>query len=190
MTKGYDMQNTVLLKNQEIVKEFKDEQWIEIVGRISDLFCLSAKKSREIMFSKTYKLIAAIPFLAGCDEALKTSLSHMAITYMAADNSAKDVFSNSFHDTNFIQKRLERISHFSGGDREVIDRGMNLLAYMMISDQLKNYEEDSSKSGYSNSSSTDWNPENEQKKLEEMISSTECISMDNIMTLYEAKSGW
>ena len=49
------------------------------------------------------KLVAAIPFLTGCNNPMRISLSHLSVYILAASESGKDVFFHGFKDNGNME---------------------------------------------------------------------------------------
>ena len=111
-----------------VESDFTEARWLELVDRVSLLFHMDADRKEKILGNKAMKLTAAIPFIAGCRNPERTALSHLTIYIAAASEGGKDVFGHNFSDNDDVFTRLERISHFDGGDERLTGRGMNLLA--------------------------------------------------------------
>ena len=121
---------------------FSNQEWNDLSNRIVKLFQLNNADQKKLVNSKLGKLVASIPYLAACDEPKRIALSHLTTLYLAAHETGKDVFLHNFTDNSSLLKRLDRISHFDGGNQDIIDRGMNLLALIMLSDHIKDCIED------------------------------------------------
>ncbi|MBB6479524.1 hypothetical protein [Spirochaeta isovalerica] len=171
-------------------QSLSDTTWHELIDRMSVLFSLSDDMNQRFKKCKLAKLIAALPFIAGCDDPYRTALSHLSITYLASHEAGKDIFNHNFADNKALLKRLEPISHFSGGHKTIIDRGMNLLAVIMLADHKKDIENDKISDKYNPLSSEVWNFEKQIFHLEKAINSIYCPQMDEIITFEDAKAYW
>jgi hypothetical protein len=180
------------LKTVEPVVEsdFTEARWIELVDRVSLLFHVDTDRKEKILQNKAMKLTAAIPFIAGCRNPMRTALSHLTIYVAAASEGGKDVFGHNFSDNDDIFTRLERISHFDGGDEKLIDRGMNLLALAMLEDHKADADDDRLKGKYNPVNTGAWRYEETVGKLKDRINAVPCRSMDNIYGPDQAPGYW
>jgi hypothetical protein len=164
--------------------------WTELTERLSLFLSLSKEQSVKLKESRLAELIGAIPFLAGCTEPEKQAMTHLLTTFLASHKAGKDLFSHNFSHNYSLQKRLEPISHFEGGNREILKRGMDLLAVIMLSDHKKDSFMDRRKGKYNPLNAGIWNYDAEIARLEDSIKSVECPSMDGIISFEEAKAYW
>ena len=169
---------------------FTEKNWNELIERISILFQFTIDDKKKLSANKMAKLVAAIPYLALCKEPKRTALSHLSILFLAAHESGKDVFVHNFSDNSSLLNRLERISHFDGGNQNIINRGMNLLCIIMLSDHIKDSIEDKSNKKYNPVESLVWNAQRQIEILEKKINGTDCDSMEKIISVNEAKANW
>ena len=185
----------MVLKEQPTIEyvevgNFSEENWNEIVDRISILFNFSGKEKKKFRKGKMARLIGGLPFLADCEEPMRIALSHLATTILASHEAGKSVFLHNFSDNKDIMKRLERISHFNGGNQLIIDRGMNLLAIIMLADHLKDIEIDEKNGKYNPVGIGVWDVRKEINRLENEIIAVLCDDMDTIISINEAKAVW
>jgi len=169
---------------------FPEQDWIDLRNRISNLFHLNDEDQKKLMGNKMAKLVAAIPYLALCNEPKRTALTHLTTLFLASHEAGRDIFLHNFSDNFSLLNRLERISNFDGGNRLVIDRGMNLLSIVMLSDHIKDSIEDKMKKKYNPVESGIWNAQNEIKILEKKIRDNQCPEMEKIINVDEAKANW
>jgi hypothetical protein len=127
---------------------FDERRWAELAAQIADTFRMRAPEAAALKANQTARLIAAIPFAAGCAEPERTALSHLATYLLAGSPSCRRVFDHKAADDRDALARLAPIADFQGGDKEVIDRGMRLLAIIMVSGYRHDLEKDSKSGEY------------------------------------------
>lgn len=94
-------------------------------------------------------------------------------------------------DDEYLLRRLELIGNFVGGDEEIIQRGMNLIALCMISDYARDVKEDKVLGKYNPVSAGVLDYEKEKERLIREIESVSCPDMDNIFCAKEGvKTFW
>ncbi|MFW5828105.1 MAG: hypothetical protein ACOCU4_08430, partial [Alkalispirochaeta sp.] len=126
-------------------------------------------------------------YLAGCRNADRVSTHHLA-TYMLAQ-SASSIFDHREEDDQDVFARLERISHFPDGDKDVIKRGMTLLALIMIAGYEQDVQTDRSQSVYNPVGSGSWDVEELRAQLVRRARSVTSPEMDHIIDLEHAIRG-
>ncbi|QEN04154.1 hypothetical protein EW093_05365 [Thiospirochaeta perfilievii] len=88
-------------------------------------------------------------------------------------------------------ERLYLIHNFKGGNNDIIQRGMSLLALNMLHGYKKDLVEDSLNGKYNPLYQNEWVYKDEIKKLMSYINSIECLKMDTIMKIeHTAFSFW
>ncbi|MBN2656720.1 MAG: hypothetical protein JXR86_06645 [Spirochaetales bacterium] len=169
---------------------FSETTWNDLIDRLAILFDFSEEKKIRFQKNRLAKLIAALPFLAKCDDPYRTAISHLTITYLASHKAGKDIFSHNFADNKSLMNRLEPISSFKGGNKLIIDRGMNILAVIMLADHNKDCRIDKTEGKYNPVSSGIWNFDEISSELEIKINSVDCPAMDDIISFEDARAYW
>ncbi len=159
-------------------------EWENIAASVADAFRMNEDDSKWLLNKKLAKLIAAIPYLAGCEDPGRTAITHLGAYILSI--RIKTVANCQPSDDADLLRRLEMINNFIGGDREIIQKGMSLIALNMIADYARDIEEDRLFGKYNPVDSGAFNYEYEKERLESIIESVECREMDDIMSLDEA----
>ena len=159
-----------------------NEQWIKISSRAKAAFNFGIEKSEWLDGCKTAKLIAAVPFLAGCGKAEETSFSHLSIYIMSIEESTKEVYFHKPEDDADLYSRLKPIRNFSGGDQKIIQCCMDLLALSMISNYKQDAESDKSMGKYNPVAEGKWDYEAEAAKLQSSIEANITPEIKDIYT--------
>ncbi len=95
------------------------------------VFNLSDSDTDRLYGNKTARIIASIPFAAGCKDAERTAILHLC-AYIAEIRGFQKFCAHLPSDDKSLYERLNMISHFKDGDREVIEHGMDMLALIML----------------------------------------------------------
>ena len=161
---------------------FPVSTWNEIATAVAGAFRLTAGEHERLHASPVAKLIAAIPFLAQCDDAERTAVAHLG-TYLLSVRETKRYFCATAADDTSVLERLRLISAFKGGDPAIIDRGMCLLALEMVSDYRRDAEEDVFRGKHNPISSGDWDHDEVVADLTRRIEAVESPEMDAIMSI-------
>ena len=156
-----------------------DFQWDQIVDLVAGTFRFTREETERFRSRAIPKLIAAIPFLAGCKDPLRTAISHLG-TYVLSVR-LPEVAKTKPSDDEYLFRRLETINHFIGGDDDIIQRGMNLIALCMIYDYERDVAEDRRLNKYNPISAGSLDFEEQKHDLIRQIESVPCDGMDDIL---------
>ncbi len=166
------------LKNE--FDTFAVPEWDYIITELSNVFRLTKEETERLYSSNTAKLIAAIPFVAECKEPERTAIAHLCI-YEAEILGFQKYFAHLPSDDSDIFKRLRCISDFDGGNKEVIDHGMSLLALIMLEGYNKSKTEDIKAGKYNPLASGKWDYRQIKLKLLTDIEKIENSPLDNLV---------
>ena len=159
---------------------FTDRMWEAMVDRLGLVFSLTEERKSAVRDNAVMKLTGALPYLAGCERPDRTALAHLSVYMLAALPGGKDVFAHDFRDNADLFRRLERISHFDGGDARIIRRGMNQLALAMLSDHVHDADEDQRIGKYNPVKAGEWDAAELTGSLLKENEAVDCPRMDEI----------
>lgn len=114
------MFNTNLAEELEI-SDFSE--WNYLTTETAKVFNLTKKDAEKLYNSNTAKIIAAIPFAAGCKEPERTAIAHLCI-YEAEIKGFQKYYAHLPSDDDNIYNRLAFISTFEGGNTTIIEHGI------------------------------------------------------------------
>tara|TARA_B100000614_G_scaffold245063_1_gene249809 strand:+ start:697 stop:1248 length:552 start_codon:yes stop_codon:yes gene_type:complete len=114
------------------VRAFTDS-WPAIADAVGHAFRMSDAERSWLRDKRVARLIAAIPFVAGCRHPERTAVTHLG-TYILSGRETASSFHASVDDDSDILDRLRPIMTFRGGDRTLVDAGMAFLALNMLED--------------------------------------------------------
>ena len=155
------------------------ERWPEIAEAVGHSFRMDEEERARFRDKPVARLIAAIPFLAGCDQPARTAVAHIG-TYILSVRDTKPFFNADPTDDGDILARLRLIMNFRGGDAAIIDRGMALLALTMIVDYKRDIQIDAAMGKYNPVASGSFDYDIMQADLVRRIEATNCPAMDEI----------
>ena len=72
-----------------VTGKFNDRIWNRLLDMAKEVFSIDEEKTANLRVNPVFKLIGALPFLAGCDEPERTALSHMSIFLLAASPATR-----------------------------------------------------------------------------------------------------
>lgn len=139
-------------------------EWDTIVSEISNVFRLTEDEKTSLNENTTAKIIATIPFEAGCNNPERIALNHLCI-YMVEKKGFQKYFSHTKEDDTDLFNRLFLISNFEGGNQTIIDHGMNMLALIMIEGYKRSMKKDKANKIYNPFVSGAWDYRSLKNKL-------------------------
>ncbi len=154
-------------------------QWPEIAEAVGRSFRMDEEERARFHDKPVARLIAAIPFLAGCDQPTRTAVAHLG-TYILSVRETKPFFNADPSDDGDILDRLRLIMNFRGGDAAIIDRGMALLALTMIVDYKRDTQIDAAMGKYNPVASGAFDYDIIHDDLVRRIKAVDCPAMDEI----------
>jgi hypothetical protein len=169
---------------------FSSSDWEEIVSIISSAFAMDDARRARLFANATAKLIAAIPYLAGCRESERTALAHVATYVIAGSEAGRKAFDHKSNDDYDIFARLATGAGFEGGDPAIINKGMKILASIMIEGYRRDRASDKAKGLYNPVGAGVWNADERLSALKLSIAAVEDEEMDAIAEEIGVKGGW
>lgn len=180
----------VIEKGGEGKMDFTEELWSDIMDHLAVTFNMDPDVKENMFTRETAKLIAAIPFLAGCRMPLRTAVIHAGLYYMAWNEGTRQYFYHREEDDCFLDSRLMPIAGFSEGDRRMIERGMNLLKLQMVAGYERDVDKDRNNNKYNPVASGRWDAVQLKKELIQAVEDVPCEKMDRIMNINTALYTW
>lgn len=169
------------------VKNIPESTWNYIVDEMRKVFRFTRKETKWFRNCKTAKLIATIPFAAGCDEAERTAIAHLCI-YLAEIRGFQKYYAHLPSDDADLFTRLGFISTFEGGKKEIIECGMNILALKMIEGYNKSKKEDLKNNIYNPFVSNAWDYDVIKTKILNSLNNSVCCELMSWLEL--PVEGW
>lgn len=166
---------------------FTNETWLAITRMAAEVFRLAPSEMARLRANTTARLIVALPYIANCEDADRTATQHLT-TYLLAE-TAENIFDHRIEDDRDVGARLERISHFSGGETMLIRRGMALLELAMVCGYERSMETDKARGVYNPLVSGAWIAESIKSRLVKEIRSIPSQTMDSIFDVERALTG-
>lgn len=173
--------------DKSVTKTIIFTEWGSIAASVADAFLMNKEESEWLLNKNLAKLIAAIPYLAGCEDPGRTAITHLGAYILSI--RIKTVANCQPTDDIDLFRRLEMINNFIGGNQSIIIKGMSLIALNMIADYARDIEEDRLFGKYNPVDSGTFDYEFEKGKLESIIRSVECREMDEILSMDASVKG-
>lgn len=162
-------------------------EWDYLATETAKVFNLSKKEADILYSSNTAKIIAKIPFAAGCKEPNRTAIAHLCI-YEAEIRGFQKYYAHLPSDDDDIFNRLAFISNFNGGNQAIIEHGMYILAYIMVEGYKRSKEKDLKDGIYNPISNGKWDYKKLKNKLLRKINELDCPDLDEYFL--PVKSTW
>ncbi len=167
----------------------RERIWLSLGRSLAEACRMTEAESQALDSSKIAQLIGLLPFIAGCQDADRTALSHLAVWVQAKRGFARSVYDHRLADDSDPLRRLAPIATFSGGDPAILEIGMARLALCMLESYRKDIEADQALGNYNPLASGAWDYPSMagQLQLKAGIASQE---LDEILSAAEALSAW
>jgi len=162
--------------------------WDHLVGTSAEALRMTEGEAERFRKNRVAKLIGLLPFLASCDDAERTSLAHLGTFVIASRGDARRAFDHKPADDSDPLARLWAISGFKGGDRPILDRGMALLGFCMVSGYQRDAERDRLLGEYNPLVSGVWEETALVISFKQAISAMDSVEMDAVLTAEEAET--
>lgn len=164
------------------------QKWDGLLNTVSHAFNLTDDEKMKVGKTKIAQLVAAIPYLAGCEDAERTAVTHLG-TYLLTIRT-NQIYDHKPSDDVDLLRRFKMIDNFIGGDSKIINRGLNLIALNMICDYQRDIEDDKKIGKYNPIAAGNLNFEKRREELVKQINSVESKYMDEILNPKEAEEEW
>lgn len=155
------------------------QSWSYLIDEISKVFRLSDEEQKKLDNNSTAKIIATLPFEANCIDPERTAIAHLCI-YMAELKGFQKYYAHLPSDDSNLYNRLAFISTFEGGDENIINHGMNILALIMIEGYKRTEKSDRQKGIYNPFVHGTWNYQKIKNRLLWEINKIEVPNIDCI----------
>lgn len=163
--------------------------WDRALLDVADAFAMDEEERIRFCAKPVARLIAAIPYLAGCERPRRTAIEHLGV-YVLSVRATRSAFFASPEDDHDVLARLDPIMRFRGGNRQIVDRGMAVLGLNMIVDYDRDRRVDSVLGKYNPIGSGAWDGEALAEQFRRRIAEVDCPQMDEIMNSDEGSDDW
>ncbi|MDR0628902.1 MAG: hypothetical protein LBG24_04565 [Treponema sp.] len=154
--------------------------WTTLCTAMAKTFRFTESEHAAFARNPTARLIAALPFAAGCDEPERTALAHLAI-YLTELRGGSRIGAHTQADNADPLTRLRLIASFQGGDPRVIRHGMNQLALIMLHGYERSKAADTQNQGYNPLNDGSWDAPVLKTRLTSALHAFPCELLDSIV---------
>ncbi len=169
---------------------FNTTIWDHLVDLVSASFRMTDSETEKLRSSKAAKVIGALPYIAGAREPERVAVAHLGTFVLAGRDRSRLVFDHKASDDGDVLARLEPIADHPGADKALVDRGMRILALMMIAGYARDVEKDRGSGEYNPLLRGTWSAAAMQESLLTAIQSVPSQEMDAVMKPHEAVMVW
>lgn len=163
-------------------------EWETIIGRVAGAFQMDEDERDRLLKNKIARLVAALPFIAHCENPGRTALAHLGTFILSV--RLKELAAAGPTDDSDIFKRLHLLNSFVGGDKKIVTKGMSLLALIMLEDYQRDRIMDREVGKYNPLLTCSWDYKTLKEELLEKINAAEDTALDEIMTVSDTKDGF
>lgn len=167
---------------------FTESTWLGLTDHVAREFGMSAERLEMLRAKDIARLIAAIPFLAGCENAAETAKANLR-HYVMSCGVGRQIYAATPDNSSGVFGRLSP-AKYQGGDEAVILRGMSLIALNMLADYKRDVELDRSMGKYNPIGAGDWNYDEKYAELMSNVTAIECPEMDEIVEVHTIMNHW
>ncbi len=180
------MEKVILREREKIQEGFSPDQDLDafisdVFSAVIDTFRFTDEEREALASNQVAQLIAAIPYVANCEDAKRTALAHLAI-YFTDIRGGDAIFEHTKNDNISVYTRLRLISTFKGGDEKIIHHGMTHLAICMLDGYKRSELKDAESGAYNPLNDGSWNYEILREGLVNDIIENPCRSLDELMS--------
>lgn len=156
----------------------------EALLRAVTQFTNSEERYQDYQSDELLKLVGALPYLAGCSQPDRIALVHM-VTFilMSTHGYPKEAFLHSKLDDISLNHRLALLNMFPDGNKKIIQRGMDILALVMIQDHMNDLHEDLQAGKYNPFLARTWDYRSLRTDLISRIKEHDCPEMEAVFPL-------
>lgn len=171
---------------------FTKATWKRLAATIASGFAMDKERATAFEANVTAKLIGALPYLALCREPERYALAHLsAFVIGGAKGPARELFDHKESDNYDALARLSVLGSFEGGDPAIINRGMKLLAIVMIAGYKKDVAADKAAGRYNPVAAGVWKADALIATLKAEVELSPNAEMDSILDAKTAlKTFW
>jgi hypothetical protein len=163
--------------------------WETLYASVAETFRFTSQERTAFAHNRTARLIAAIPFAAGCEEPERTALAHVAV-YVTELRGGKRIGDHTPADNASPFTRLRLLSSFKGGNPDIIRHGMTQLALVMLAGYERTREEDQRRGVYNPLNDGSWDAEAMRLNLNRDLQACPCAVLDDILPSLEWDNVW
>ncbi len=173
-----------------ICMSFSTTIWDHLVDLVSASFRMTDSETEKLRSSKAAKVIGALPYIAGAREPERVAIAHLGTFVLAGRDRSRLVFDHKASDDADVLARLEPIADHPGADKALVDRGLRLLALMMLAGYAKDQDKDRDAGEYNPLISGSWSIEPVREALLKDIEGVASQEMDAIVEPRDAVMIW
>lgn len=170
--------------------ELMNALWDKLSDIASDSLRMTDGESARFRSSRVARLVGLLPYLAGCEDAERTALSHLATLVIAGRGEARRAFDHCPADDVEPLARLRTISDYKGGDETILSRGLALLGLCMAVGYRRDAEADRLLGAYNPVLKAPETAGEAEATLRQALAAGAPNDADAVLSLAEAEKGY
>ncbi len=162
-----------------------DIYWENLANKVCKSFSFTDEESDSFLSNKAAKLIGCLPNIAETKTPERDGCTNLAV-YIMSIRETKQFYCHQECDDMDVFARLQDIMNFNGGDQDVLQKGMTLLALMMVNDYKRDIDEDAAAGKYNPLHAGSWDFKKLRKELLDEYEKIDSYEIDSIVSLSES----
>jgi hypothetical protein len=158
--------------------------WETLADKVCTTFSFTDEESRSFLNNKVAELIGCLPKIAGTQTPERDGCSNLAV-YIMSIRETRQFYNHQKCDDTDVFARLQNIMNFNGGDLNLLQKGMALLALMMVNDYKRDEEDDREVRKYNPITAGTWIFNELRYQILKDYEKIESDKIDSILTLSE-----
>jgi len=169
------------------MSEFTDKDWKQVLSFLTEVIGADAERYAKVPAAK---LTAAIPYLAGSEDADRFAVSNL-LTFHAA-TKARKLFDHRATDDQDVLRRLAAFHVGAKADKKVVEYGLNLLALISLSDHEHDAAADQKSGKYNPLNAKKWDAAKLKKDIEAKLTKNATLKATyaSVVPSLEKVAGW
>ncbi len=169
---------------------YEQFDWPRLSGLIAVAFRMDETRAASFSASRAAKLVAALPYAAGCPRAERVALAHLGTFVLACYGDTRLPFDHLPEDDGDPLARLAPVADHPGGNPAVVRAGLSRLALMMLNGYERDLDADRARGLYNPLLKGSWKAEDKRAELKKASASVASELLDAAITTEEALRAW
>ena len=131
------------------------------------------------------QVIVYLPYISNCDNPRRTALLNTNNFFLASNSS---LFLHTTNDDLHILNRLQSFLYYPNGNKNIILKGLYIIALIMLQDYYHDIEEDIINNKYNPLETNRWDFEELENKLIHEITLIKCKQLDVFFPINEIRT--
>ena len=169
-----------------------DEQvlWESIVAKTVETFRMDEEEVNSLRENKLLRMFGLLPYFAECPNYEGIGLLNVSI-YITERRGGKDLFAHTEdNDPDYLSRLKPFRDIMTGGDEEIIERGLALAGLAMLRDYSCDQEQDAENGKYNPLNSGSWNYNTAWQSLEGRARTAKAGRLETVLAVSVIMRMW